>query len=255
MNSSTSESINSSNINVDSNIPKIPMSRKGYDDWRFMMECYLDVRGLKGLLYDSSNIPPLNDTKTISSDTIIKKDDKNESASSTTTPVPSSSSNTITYTDYQRKRTYNILIQSLNSKQIKIIKHIKNLNIYLVWKKLKDTYGIIRTQSNEQSLIKQLNDIIKEKKESMEDYIARIDNHVYDLESLGTNTSLAMHKYYIMNGLSKIDEWKFICEYIRTSDVKNNMPMDELHCHLINADNNKRIDNIVDEQVIIMTMK
>ena len=97
--------------------------------------------------------------------------------------------------------------------------------------------------SQTQSLLfSKLNTVTKTKNELIEQYIARVDNIICDLSSMGTAINAAQHKYHLLiNGLSKLDEWTLCVQYISQHDIDDSLTLPAIYKLLINEETKRRI--------------
>ncbi len=72
-------------------------------------------------------------------------------------------------------KVFGMLVQSLNEKQVKLIRDIKLGNAYAVWQRLHANYGTIVSAASNHSLKTTLSVNEKLKHESFPDYFARAD--------------------------------------------------------------------------------
>src|SRR6185437_8277667 len=171
---STSNDIVSINANV---IPPFPSNKGDFDDWRMVMQAYLDARGLWS--------------------GVCNVDSKSVSSSSLSSPTEDSD---------KSKKAFSILLQSFGKKQLNNIKTLPAGDALAVWNKIISVYGIVKTTESRMSLLEQLKNIKKLRKESVEDYVARIDRIIYDLQILNEIITSSQRKYYIIEGLLNLDE-------------------------------------------------
>jgi len=118
----------------------------------------------------------------------------------------------------------------------------------MVWNIIEQNYGIIKTTETYVSLVQKLTNISKLKNETIKTYVARIDKIIMDLESLGEQISLRHRKYYILEGLCGLDEWKLDVALIRKLDEDGNWGKEKLHQHLISEENRKILTTPVKTQ-------
>jgi hypothetical protein len=198
-------------------IPKFPNDREDFDDYRMVMIAFLDARGL------------WNSVQSTSKNETIQNNNKDESSSSPEVSV----------IDEKTKRAYAILLQSFGREQLRLVKSVPSGDAAMVWKTIEQNYGIIKTTETYVSLLDKLNNIKKLNKETIKTYVARIDKIIMDLECLGEKISLRHRKYYILEGLCQLDEWKLDVALIRKLDEDGNWDKEKLHQHLISEENRK----------------
>ena len=106
---------------------------------------------------------------------------------------------------------YNWIIQSIHDKQIDLIRHIHPGNAYAVMKVLDDNYGQIKSSISNLSLLSKLSDNKKLVSETMNDYFARTERIIHDIQSLDDSTmSSTQKKFYFLRGLEHDSDWHTI---------------------------------------------
>jgi len=139
-------------------------------------------------------------------------------------------------------QAYDYIVQSLHTKQVDLIRGISTGNAYMVWKKLKKSYGIIKSTTTIMTLLSKLNMNRKLPTETMNDYFARIDRIISDLRVLDATVIFeSMKKYFILNGLTEDSEYKLIVSLIYQLDVDNDWPTEKLEQYLIDQEDKKLI--------------
>ena len=226
--------INNNNMAIDTGFPLFPAKREEFDNYKFLLDLYLEMRGLMNVVTNATSSLNGNQEAEKAKNNDSKNEEKNKSSSSTQQAFSAES-----------KRAYNIIIMSLSreSKQIDLVKGIPRGDAAAVYKKLVDTYGVVQSSSNQSLIIEKLNDATKLRSEPIEEFIARMDTMFRHLRVCGTSLDLAMQKYYILNALKNLDEWKLTVKLIKTKDIDNKMSMDDMIRLLINEDNDNRIDS------------
>ena len=136
--SSNSDSGISGNEN---SIPKFPERREKYLDWKMVMSAYLDARGLLEIATGEAS---------------SEEEDSDSKKSSS-----SSSSSSLSSFNEKSKRVYALLLQSFRDKQMLFAQQVKPGDAAALWKKLNDTYGIIKTTDTKMSILYQLQNIRK----------------------------------------------------------------------------------------------
>ena len=136
--------------------------REEFPNWLFKVKAFLDAKGLLGMV--NKPIPGLPDSV-----------DEQVDDSGLDTPAKKAERKVV---HVSAKRAYNFIIQSLNTKQIELIRNVYMGNAHVVMNVLQKTYGIIKSTNNTMTLFQKLNTNKKLSTESMTDYIARIDRTV-----------------------------------------------------------------------------
>lgn len=63
------------------------------------------------------------------------------------------------------------------------------------------------------------------------------------LDELGKKVDKTFKKYYILNGLSKSDEWKTDVTIVRTMDSDDSWSVEKLEVHLLSRENTMNLNN------------
>src|SRR6266702_3103081 len=140
-------------VNGDASAEKFPVDKSGFTYWKMKMESFLEVREL----FVYVNEPKVE---------IVER----ESA-------PSKSESKIEVNDVkekERKRAYNIILQTLSSDQLMLMSDVKKGDAYSLWKKLNDVYGTVKTTDSLVAIMNQLGTLSKNKSESMKEYLGRV---------------------------------------------------------------------------------
>jgi hypothetical protein len=234
--STSSDTAFSSGENV---IPKFPDRKEDFDEYRMVMQAYLDARGL----WSSVNV--------VSSVASLSKDVQEASESSSSSSTGDDKSKT-PVTDEKAKRAFAILLQSFKRKQLLMVKQITPGDAASVWKKICSVYGTVKSTETQVSLLDQLKYMKKTTKETIEDYLARVDRIIYDLKTLGEVVSDTQRKYYILEGLIGLEEWQLDVKLIKKLDKDNKWSQDELEQYLVSNENSmnlKKLNNVSDTEV------
>lgn len=149
------------------------------------------------------------------------------------------------------RKAYNYIIQSLNKKQIELVRNVCQGNAYLVMQVLKKTYGMNKSTSTTMTLFNKLNNIKKSSTESMSDYFARIDRMIYDLQVLESVITVNQKKYFVLAGLQDDPEWKSIIIAIDQLDSDVSWSLDKLQQYLIDQEEKKSITQTRKNDTII----
>ena len=110
-----------------------------------------------------------------------------------------------------------------------------------VWKKINSTYGTVKSTESKVALLDQLKYVKKANKESIEDFIARVDALISDLKYVGETTSLAQRKYYILEGLLSHDDWILDVKMIRKMDPDDEWSEERFDQQLISEEHSRRV--------------
>lgn len=193
--------------NNNSNVPKFPIhNRSEYASWKKRMELYLRMRGLYTYIDEKATT-----TKAEIKSTSSSSDSSTSSSSSSSTPSTSPNN------ERDRAAVCYILISSLSLNQQIMLQNIDDC--MEMWKKLNSIYGVHNSIDNKMSLFDKLKNITKQKNEQMEHYISRIDKLIYELKSLGVTTDNDQRKWYIYDGLHKLDEYRGCIEAMKMSNI------------------------------------
>jgi hypothetical protein len=209
--------------------PKFPQRREDFDQWRKIMKAYLVARELyyDGVITDES-----------SSQQGMSDGDKSKSGNNN---INNDNKITKELRD-KRNAAYSILLSSFGKDQLKLVMNDKfDGDAMAVWNVMLQAYGTLKSVSTQSLLFSKLTTVTKNKTELIEQYIARVDNIISDLNNMGTIINAAQHKYHLMNGLSKLDEWTLCVEYISQHDINDSLTLPEIYKLLINEETKRRV--------------
>ena len=148
-----------------------------------------------------------------------------------------------TETEQLTKRSndaYNDIVQSLQDKQVDLIRNIHIGNAYAVMAVLKSNYGQIKSSASNLTLLSKLSENRKIASETMNDYFARTERIIHDIQSLDQSTmSNNTKKFYLIHGISDDPEWKTITTIVSANDTEQNWSVDKLKQYLISQDDEK----------------
>ena len=211
-----------SSSSMHSSIPQFPQRREDFDQWRKIMKALLVSRDL---YYDGVIV--------------------NESSGGDGKSEPSKNNNDNKVSKElrdKRNTAFSILLSSFGRDQVRLVMNDKyDGDAMAVWNVMLATYGTQKSVSNQSLLLSKLNTVTKNKNELIEQYFARVENIICDLKNMGTTINDAQHKYHLLNGLSKLDEWSLCTEYISQHDIDDSLTMPEIYKLLINDETKRRI--------------
>lgn len=143
---------NSTSSVSDSCLGKFPCQREKeeFPDWLFKVQAFLDAKGLYGVVTDA--VPGLqryNDVEIDKNDEdFVEYDFDSETGEEKKSRLDLTS---------KSKKAYNYIIQSLNKKQIELIRSVYQGNAHVVMNVLNKTYGIKKSTAATMSLYAKLN--------------------------------------------------------------------------------------------------
>ena len=197
-------------VNSDSSAEKFPVDKSGFVFYKKKIESFLDVRDLSIYITD---IASGSDTKSESESNGSKIDVSKE-----------------------RRRTYNIILQTLSNDQMMLCNDVKAGDAFGLWKKLNDVYGTVRTTDSLASIMHQLSSMTKPKHESIKEYLGKFGMQISKLHELNETVSDKMKKYYILSGLSKSAVWSSTTELVNGLDKDGQWTLDQLETYLISQE-------------------
>jgi hypothetical protein len=141
--------------------------REEFPDWLFKAEAYFAAKNMLDIIrqpihnmpaYRSSTSTSTSNSSTSSTSSSSVDNESHESYDAGVSFV-GKNLNHIQYEQLVHKaaKAYNYLIQSLNNKQIELVRHVYQGNAYMVMHRLKKNYGIIKSTTTTMALLGKLN--------------------------------------------------------------------------------------------------
>jgi hypothetical protein len=193
----------------ETSVPLFPERRDDYADWKLRMHAYLELRDLWDVVSQPVSVG-------IGKGSGHGKDDDDKSSSSSSSS--SLTEDEVTELADKQKKVHYLLLMAFRKKQLALVRQYTWKDVAEVWKKIDSVYGTVKTTESQAAMLDQLNKIRKNRNESIEDYIARVDKLISDLAYVGEKVSSLQRKYYIMKGLEGLEEWELDVKFIRKSE-------------------------------------
>ena len=231
------------NVTTKEALPKFPVERERqeFPNWMFKVESFLAARHLLEVIKK----PVVNKE---SNDTIVGTDEDEENVF---LGVNTSVAEYQALVD-KSMRAYDYIVQSLHTKQVDLIRGVATGNAYMVMKKLRKSYDLIKSTTTTMTLLSKLNTNRKFPAETMNDYFARIDRIISDLRVLDAAIVRdSFKKYFILNGLVNDAEYSLIVSLIYQLDVDSSWSVEKLEQFLLDQEDKKAIQKLAKTHVDI----
>lgn len=241
-------------------MPKCPDNKEEFPDFEVRVEVFMQAKGLWKEVtkpntheYENAMILDVGETYGIPSDNSSSSSSSNSSSSSSSSRRVRShaSSASVITPDEMKKReeqqqrgrlACHYLISALNRKQLMLVRTAAQKNDpYSIWQGLKKTYGIIKSKDTSNALLQQLINITKEEKETISEFIARIEKLTLDLQELGEGMTNTSKKFYVIRGLKTSDEWTDDMQLIDKLDKQNKWTLQDLEEYLLSEEHVKAL--------------
>jgi hypothetical protein len=116
-------------------------------------------------------------------------------------------------------------------------------------KVLDDNYGQIKSTISNLSLLSKLSDNKKLITETMNDYFARTERIIHDIQSLDDSTmSSTQKKFYFLRGLEHDPDWHTITTIVAVNDSDNKWSVEKLKQFLVAQDDEKTVVKLKNEK-------
>ena len=154
-------------------------------------------------------------------------------------------SNTVSLNQHKlhAANAYNLLIQSLNPKQIMLCQNIRMGNAFAVWRRLNENYGVIKSAASKHNLMQTLSDNIKLSSESVSDFFARTDRIIADIDAQSDNhMDDSTKRFHYIQGLSKDNKFSNLATLVSQVDSEEKWSLEKLKQYFINQYNYRVIN-------------
>jgi hypothetical protein len=133
-----------------------------------------------------------------------------------------------------------MLVQSLNDKQVILVRDVKLGNAYAVWHRLLDNYGIIVSAASKHTLMSSLinNGKLPSDRETVSDYFARTDRIIEDIDVQSENAmDDSMKRFHYLNGLARDEKWSKLARMLTQIDADETWSLEKVKQYFIGQEN------------------